>query len=368
VLGALRIAATAVLVVAVGGSATAATSHAPGPALATAATGLPGAVFAAPAPSGRPGRLYVVQRAGLVRIVDRGRVLDPPFVDLRSRVASGGLRGLFSLAFDPHYDRTDWFYVGRDGDVYVSRLKAVHGVAARSSEHMLLRVPTPQKDPNSHYGGQVAFGPDGRLYASFGDGGLRATAQDRSTLLGKLVRLDVRSPQPQPETVAVGLRNPWRFSFDAASGDLYIGDVGESSREEVDRIRRSDRGVANLGWPYREGSLRVRPAPGGVEGRLLGPLVEYRHARGRCNSVTGGYVYRGKTIRALSGRYVYGDLCGGVWSVPAAGGRPRAEPLAPPGLLVSFAEGAAGELYLITLEGRIYEVVGSGGAQYSQSP
>jgi glucose/arabinose dehydrogenase len=353
--------AAVLVVLSVGAASAAPPSGTPGPALAAVATGLPGAVFAAPAPSRLPGRLYVVQRAGLVRIVDRGgRVRDQPFLDLRSRVASGGLRGLYSLAFDPQYRRTGWFfvnYVGRDGDIYVSRFTAVHGIGFRSSERVLLHVPAPRKDAFGHYGGQVVFGPDGRLYASFGDDNQPDAAQDPSTLLGKLVRLDIHVGQPKPEIVAVGLRNPWRFSFDPVTRDLYIGDVGDMRREEIDRLPHGSPGVANFGWPYWEGSLRVRTTPAGLMGPLLRPLVEYRHARGHCSSVTGGYVYRGETLPSLRGRYIYGDLCGGVWSVAAAGGAQRAEPLAPPGLLVSFAEGPHGTLYLVTLEGRIYEVV-----------
>ena len=327
-------------------------------------SGLPGAVFAAAAPSRRPGRLYVVQRTGLVRIVDRGHILDPPFLDLRGRVAGGGLRGLYSLAFDPRYADTGWVfvnYVGRDGDVYVSRFTAVHGVAARSSARVLLRVPAPRKEAFGHYGGQVAFGPDGRLYASFGDDLLGEAAQEAGTLLGKLVRLDVRAAQSVPEIVAVGLRNPWRFSFDPSTGDLYVADVGDTRREEIDRLPRRFRGVANFGWPYFEGSLALRDRPAGLAGRLVPPFVEYRHARGRCSSVTGGYVYRGQLLDSLRGRSVYGDLCGGVWSVPVAGpARSDAEPLVPPGLLTSFALGAANELYVVTLTGRIDEVVPAG--------
>lgn len=332
------------------------------PALVLVATGLPGAVFAAPAPSGRPDRLYVVQRTGLVRILDHARVLDPPFLDLRDRLSGGGLRGLFSLAFDPGYAENGRFfvnYVGRDGDVYVSQFTAVHGVGARSSERVLLRVATPRKDPFAHYGGQVAFGPDGQLYASFGDDATADAAQDADTLLGKLVRIDVRAKMPQPQVVAIGLRNPWRLSFDPVSRDLYIGDVGDTRREEIDRLPPGFRGVANFGWPYFEGSLPTQKAPQQLAGRVLAPFAEYRHVRGRCNSVTGGYVYRGSALPSLRGRYMYGDLCGGVWSVPAngrSGSIRRAEPIAPPGLLTSFAEGADHTFYLITLEGRVYEV------------
>lgn len=333
----------------------------PGLRLVPVATGLPGSVFVVPAPSGLPGRLYVVQRTGIVRIVDNGRVLSKPFLDLHALVQSGGLRGMFSLAFHPDYRTNRRFfvnYVGRDGDIYVAQLRSVSGVGAPSSRRTLIRVPTPRKDAFGHYGGQLAFGPDGRLYASFGDGNQPETAQDPSTLLGKLVRLDVDQPGAQPQIVADGLRNAWRFSFDRLTGDLYIGDVGDHLREEVDRLPARFSGIANFGWPIWEGSVHVHPADTAGPGRILPPLLEYRHAPKRCNSITGGLLYRGG-LRRLNGRYVYGDLCGGVWSVSVQGGVARdrrPEPLAPPGLLVSFGEGPQGELYVVSLQGRIYEV------------
>jgi glucose/arabinose dehydrogenase len=220
-------------------------------------------------------------------------------------------------------------------------------------------VPTTNKHAFGHYGGQLAFGPDGDLYASFGDADQPESAQDPTTLLGKLVRLDVDTPGAEPEIRALGLRNPWRFSFDRATEDVYIGDVGQDRREEVDRLPRAFRGLANFGWPVWEGSVRARPVPPGLLGRVLPPFVEYLHAKGRCNAVTGGYVYRGSRLRRLNGRYIYGDLCGGVWSVTVRGGvarDKREEPLSPPGLLVSFAEGWRGELYIVALNGGIYEV------------
>ncbi len=330
--------------------------------LVPVASGLPGAVFVVPAPSRLPGRAYVVQRAGVIRIVDEDRVLDQPFLDIRSQVLAGGLRGMFSLAFHPDYPRNGMFfvnYVGRDGDIYVSRFKAVHGVGAVSSRRVLLRVLVAKKEAFGHYGGQLAFGPNDRLYASFGDTKQPETAQDPTTLQGKLVRIDVDKPGAKPEIVAVGLRNPWRFSFDRATGDLYIGDVGETRREEIDRVPRGFGGIANLGWPFMEGSLRIRPVPAGLTGRIVPPFLEYRHGGERCYSVTGGYVYRGDRLRDVRGRYLYGDLCGGVWSVAVAGGVARdrrPETLTPPGLLVAFGEGSRGELYVVALNGRIYEV------------
>ncbi len=332
------------------------------PRLVQVATGLPGAVFVAPAPSHLPGRLYVVQKAGRIMIVDRGRVFAKPFLDLRSQVAGGELRGLFSIAFHPDFRHNGEFfvnYVGRDGDVYVVRFRVVHGVAAPGSRRVLIRVPTMTTNPDGHYGGQLAFGPDGRLYVGFGDGNRASSAQDPSTLLGKLVRLDVDTPGSEPQIVAYGLRNPWRMSFDRDTGDLYVGDVGQSRREEVDRLPKGFRGVANFGWPIWEGSIRTAPVPSDLPGRVLRPLLEYAHSAKGCYAVVGGYVYRGTDVPGLSGRYLYADLCGGVWSADVSGRvarNRRAEPLIPPGLVVSFGEGSKGELYIVTLAGRVYEI------------
>jgi glucose/arabinose dehydrogenase len=334
--------------------------------LVPVARGVTGSVFVAPAPSDARGRLYVVQRTGLIRILDHGRLLPEPFLDIRRQVETGGLRGLFSVAFDPDFGGDGRFYVnyvGRDGAVYVTRFRAVHGAGALSSEHVLLRVPTMTNAPYGHYGGELAFGPDGQLYAGFGDAGRGETAQDPATLLGKLVRLDVRKPNPVPEIVAYGLRNPWRMSFDRATGDLYIGDVGESHREEVDRLPRGFRGIANFGWPVWEGSIRTDATSADLAGRVLPPLLEYPHTAKRCYSVVGGYVYRGSALPTLEGRYLYADLCGGVWSVSVRGGvvrDRRVEPLAPPALIVSFGQGAEGELYLVCLNGRVYEIAPAG--------
>ena len=332
-----------------------------GPSLARVASGLPGAVFVTPAPSHLPGRLYVVQKTGRIVIVDGGRRLPRPFLDIRDQVARGELRGLLSMAFHPDFRHNGEFfvnYVGRDGDIYVTRFRAVHGVAARSSRRVLLHVATMTTSAEGHYGGQVAFGADGRLYVGFGDGNRPESAQDPSTLLGKLARLDVDTPGATPEIVAYGLRNPWRISFDRRTGDLYIGDVGGTRREEVDRLPRGFHGVANFGWPSWEGSVRAARESPDLPGRVLPPLAEYLHSASRCYAVIGGYVYRGARIPSLEGRYLYGDLCGGVWSVRISGAVARvrrSEPLTPPRqLVVSFGEDASGELFIVTLNGRVY--------------
>jgi hypothetical protein len=186
-------------------------------------------------------------------------------------------------------------------------------------------------------------------------------AQDPTTLLGKLVRLDVDTPGAEPEIRALGLRNPWRFSFDQATGDVYIGDVGQDRREEVDRLPRAFHGLAKLRLARLGGIGSYSPVPADLPGRVLPPFVEYRHAKGRCTmQVTGGYVYRGSRLKRVNGRYVYGDLCGGRLERdrPRRRGARQARRAAshPPGLLVSFAEGWRGELYIVALTGGIYEV------------
>jgi glucose/arabinose dehydrogenase len=345
-------------------TASAETAQAPSSiALSLFASGLRGPVFAVADPGGRPDRLYVVERAGRIRIVEPGRVLSQAFLDIRSRVRSGGLRGLFSLAFHPRYPSNGRFfvnYVGRGGDIYVDEFRSRRGLGLPLSRRMVLRVETEDTRPYSHFGGQLAFGPDRGLYASFGDSNLGPAAQDPNTFLGKLVRLDVDEPVSPPRIVAYGLRNPWRFSFDRAKGDVYIGDPGDRLREEINFLPSGFEGVANFGWDVYEGSILRRPLVS-MPGQLRAPMIEYRHKGKRCWSVTGGYVYRGRRLIELLGRYLYGDLCGGVWSVRSRRGKAidrRAERLFP-GTLASFAEGADGELYAVNLTGTIIAIVPS---------
>ena len=324
--------------------------------------GLRSPVFVAPAPSGRSDRLYIVEQAGRIRIADGPRLLPRPFLDLRSRVRSGGLRGMFSLAFDPRYDRNHRFfvnYVGRDGNIHIGSFRTHRGFAIPRSHRNVLTVPTINKGPYSHYGGALVFGPDRRLYASFGDSGDGSSSQSESTLLGKLVRIDVDHPRRVPVVVAYGLRNPWRFSFDRATGAIYVGDAGGDLREEVNRLPKNMSGKANFGWDIYEGNIQRKPVPDGLPGVLVKPFVVYRHQPRRCNSVIGGYVYRGNRVPSLRGRYVYGDLCGGVWSVSLRQGKAadrRPEPFNPPGILSSFGEGIDGELFVLSFDGHVYRV------------
>jgi glucose/arabinose dehydrogenase len=293
-----------------------------------------------------------VEQGGLVRVVAGGRLLPRPFVDLRRVVLGKQLAGLLSLAFAPDYRRSRRLYVdyvGRDRDLHVVEYRSDGDRALPSTARELLHVVVPSKSPDTHYGGQLAFGPDGALYVGIGDGSDGAAAQDPASLRGKLVRLDVRRRSSEPEVVAYGLRNPWRFSFDRSTGDLYLGDVGADTWEEVDRLPRGTRWPVNLGWPAYGGRVRTNePRPTGP-GRLIFPVLVYHHRPKRCGAVIGGYVYRGRAVPALRGRYVFADFCAGnVTSFRVARGRAQGLRLeARLGTLVSsFGEDARGELYV----------------------
>jgi glucose/arabinose dehydrogenase len=327
------------------------------------AQGLASPTYVAAAP-GEPRNRYVVEQPGRIRVLVRGRLRATPFLDIRGRVESGGEQGLLSVAFDPGYRRNHLFYVDytdRNGDTRVVRFRASGGRAVLSSAKQLLFVRQPY--PN-HNGGQVQFGPDGLLYVGMGDGGSAGDpgnrAQNLSSRLGKLLRTSVRTSRPSWRMAAYGLRNPWRFSFDRANGDLYVGDVGQGDWEEVDYRTRAQLGRRwNFGWPIYEGTHHFKDGPSSSAAPYVPPVAEYSHAGGHC-SITGGYVYRGKAIPDLRGRYLYGDYCSGaVWSLQISGGRAagtRREPIRIPELS-SFGEDAAGELYATSLSGRVWKLV-----------
>lgn len=321
--------------------------------LVVVARGLESPVHVTQAP-GEPNRLYVVEQIGRIRVIERGRTR--PFLDVRAKVVAGGEQGLLGLAFSPTYARDRTFYVNytaRDtGDTTIVRYRANHAGALPASARVVLRVEQPYAN---HNGGHLLFGPDRRLWIGLGDGGSGGDpenrAQDPDSRLGKMLRLNVGAADPQPEIVAVGLRNPWRYSFDRKTGDLWIGDVGQGEVEEIDRWQRPGRELVNFGWDVYEGSRSFEQKPLGP-GRLIQPVAEYTHARG-C-SVTGGYVYRGKALPRLAGRYVYGDYCSGtIWSIPATGRQVRVEPVRVPDLS-SFYESLDGEqLYAVALSGTV---------------
>jgi glucose/arabinose dehydrogenase len=295
-------------------------------------------------------------------VVESGRVRPGVFLDVRNRTEGGGEQGLLGLAFDPGYAKNRFLYVNytdRSGDTRVVRFRTNGRRALAGTARELLRVDQPY---SNHNGGDLAFGPDGGLYVGLGDGGAggdpEERAQDMGTYLGKMLRLDVRRPGSAPEIVGLGLRNPWRYSFDRATGDLYIGDVGQGSLEEIDFTPRSSPGLENYGWDLYEGSRRFEEGDPGP-GKLVFPVFEYGRAEGSC-TVVGGYVYRGKARAAMRGRYVFGDYCSGiVWSLRVRGGEAtsvRREPFRIGGL-TSFGEDLAGELYAVSQgDGTLYRL------------
>jgi glucose/arabinose dehydrogenase len=323
-------------------------------------------VYVTSAP-GDSDRLFVVEKTGAIRIIEAGVVGDRPFLDLSGAVSGGGEQGLLSMAFDPDHAANGRFYVcytDADGTVRVAVYRVAsddRGIADPNSREELLALPQPYAN---HNGGQLQFGPDGLLYLGTGDGGgagdPQARSQDPGNQHGKILRIDPRSRQPTAEVYAVGLRNPWRFSFDRTTGALWIGDVGQSEREEVDYLPPDEPPGANLGWNGYEGSLVYDRgiAAGLDEDALVWPATEYGHDEGR--SVTGGYVYRGSALPALRGHYVFGDFASGrVWTLDGPEGVRR--PLeGADGLLdsiASFGEDSAGELYIVSLEGSVHRVV-----------
>jgi glucose/arabinose dehydrogenase len=326
--------------------------------LVTVATGLASPVYVA-APQNERNRLYVVEQAGRIRIVEKGKIVST-FLDIAGLVRSGGEQGLLSVAFHPDYASNGLFYVNYtdvNGDTRVVEYRSRSGGSPQEVRE-LLAVDQPYAN---HNGGQLEFGPDGLLYVGMGDGGSGGDpenrAQDMSTRLGKLLRLDVDRPGAEWQIVALGLRNPWRFSFDRTTGDLYIGDVGQSEWEEIDFRARSSTGLANYGWDVYEGTHSFEQKSPSSSGQLVSPIFEYSHANG-C-SVTGGYVYRGSKVAGAKGRYFFGDYCSGrIWSLVVKGGKATNVKLHPFRVdgLTSFGENAAGELFLAASNGTIYRL------------
>ncbi|HEY7003991.1 MAG TPA: PQQ-dependent sugar dehydrogenase [Gaiellaceae bacterium] len=306
-----------------------------------------------------PDRLYIVEQPGEVRVLENGKLLPEAFLDVHDQVVSGGEQGLLSLAFDRDYASNHLFYVDytdTNGDTRVVEFEAVAG-SAPVQRRQLLFVDQPY--PN-HNGGQLAFGPDGRLYVGMGDGGSGGDpenrAQDLSQRLGKLLSLDPHGSD-EWRMEGYGLRNPWRFSFDRENGDLWIGDVGQGSWEEIDHTPRSSPGLENYGWDVYEGTHIFEDKDPNPAGHLVMPVYEYSHDEG-C-SVTGGFVYRGEDVPAATGRYFFGDYCSGtVWSLVLQDGKARdVTKVGEIEQLSSFGEDAAGELYAASLTGKIFELV-----------
>lgn len=306
-------------------------------------------------------RLYAVEQVGRIRYLVNGQVRGT-FLDIRERIVSGGEQGLLSVAFHPAYARNHRFYVNytdRGGHTRVVEFRSRNGRGLKSSARQLLLVPQPYAN---HNGGQLQFDRNGLLYVGMGDGGSGGDpgnrAQRMNERLGKLLRINPLRRGARWQSVGLGLRNPWRFSFDRANGDLYIGDVGQNAWEEIDYRPRAQVGaLANYGWKRFEGNARFSDTALGP-GQLVAPVHVYANDGENC-SVTGGYVYRGRTVASAVGRYFFGDYCSGsVWSLRIEGGRAvdfRREAFRAASL-TSFGESAAGELYLATADGRILKL------------
>jgi glucose/arabinose dehydrogenase len=322
------------------------------------------------------GRVFIVEQPGRIRVLVDGQLLEAPLLDITERVDdSSNEQGLLGLAFHPDYENNGFFYLNytrNGGDTIIARYQVTGNpnIADPNSEFKLLDVSQPF--PN-HNGGAVAFGPDGYLYLGLGDGGAGGdpfgNAQSVNTLLGKVLRIDVNAGDPyaippdnpfangggRPEVWTYGLRNPWRLSFDRATGDMFIGDVGQGAWEEVDFLTAGSSGGANYGWDYREGAHAYE---GNAPAGLVDPVAEYSHDVGGC-SITGGYVYRGPSLPEWQGVYFYGDYCSGfVWGlIPSALGW-QSRLLFETGARISgFGEDEAGELYLANLQGAVYRLV-----------
>jgi glucose/arabinose dehydrogenase len=304
---------------------------------------------------GEPGRLYVVEQGGTIQVLQNGKRRSAPFLDIRNLVTAGGEQGLLGLAFHPSYPKVRKLYVqytARDGSTKVVEYRT-NGTRA-SSPRLLFS----SRDPyGNHNGGMLAFAPNGRLNFTMGDGGSGGDPENRAqnsrSLFGKLLSLNVATKGLKIE--AFGLRNAWRFSFDRANGDLYIGDVGQGSVEEIDYIPAASPGLENYGWDVYEGRSKFEDKAVGP-GKLVFPVAQYSHDEG-C-SITGGYVYRGSNA-SLRGRYIYGDYCSGlVWSFKIVGGKATAlrQEAFKISSLTSFGEDTAGELYAVSQGGTIYRL------------
>ncbi len=333
------------------------------------------------APAGDP-RLFIVEQAGRIRIVESGQLLAQAFLDIRDRVASGGEEGLLGVAFHPNYAGNGYFYVdythlnnARDTLYTLIERYSVSPApdSADSASHkVILRIVQPY---TNHNGGLVMFGPDGMLYIGMGDGGSGGDpenrAQNRDSLLGKLLRIDVDHGDPYaipasnpfaagggaPEIWALGLRNPWRYAFDRAAGLLYIADVGQNLWEEVS-VAPAAQGGLNYGWRIMEG-LHCFNATSCSSTGLVQPVVEYGHANG-C-SITGGFVYRGTRAPSLVGQYFYSDYCSGwmrsfAYANGAVTGQTTWSLNVSLGNVLSFGEDSAGELYVLSGGGSVYRI------------
>lgn len=327
------------------------------------------------------GRLFVVEQGGRVLILRAGTVAEQPFLDITDRVGCCGERGLLSLVFHPRFVENGLFYVDYtdlNGDTQIVRFAVSTDDPDSTDLSTATTILSVEQPAANHNGGRLRFGPDGYLYLSLGDGGggNSHNGQQLDTLLGKLLRIDVDHqgaelpyaippdnpfvavPGARPEIWAYGLRNPWRFDFDRETGDIWIGDVGSATYEEVNLIPAGSGGGQNFGWDEMEGTTCRDPQGTSNCADFVAPVSGFDRDEGCV--VTGGTVYRGTTVPALSGVYLFADYCGGgIWGLgrDAAGNWATAGPVATGSRVVSFGHDAAGELYVVDLDGSVSRIV-----------
>lgn len=324
-------------------------------------------------------RLFVVEQPGRIRIVKDGQLLERPFLDITDKVlTNGNEQGLLSVAFHPDYAANGQFWVNytrvRDGATVIERYTVSRADPDRADAQSGKVILVVAQTEANHNGGLVKFGPDGYLYVGMGDGGgggdrhgSIGNGQDLNALLGKILRLDVTNqdtyaiPASNPfgtEIWSYGWRNPWRFSFDRATDDLYLADVGQNAYEEVHFQPASSTGGENYGWRIMEGTHCFDPSQGCDQAGLVLPIAEYSHDEGGC-SITGGYVYRGSQYPAMQGTYFFGDYCSGfIWSLQRSGDQWEMTKRLESGVQISsFGEDVNGEVYVVDHGGAIYQLV-----------
>ena len=338
-------------------------------------------VYAAEAP-GAENLLFIVEQPGTIRVQRDGNTVNRPFLDLRNRVLYGGEQGLLSVAFDPGYASNRRFYVyyvNNAGNIEVDGFRRSSGDATKAKAKSREEVIVVKHPINTnHNGGQLQFGPDGKLYMGTGDGGSggdpNGNAQNKRSLLGKLLRIDPKKdggykvPKSNPfrdgggagEVYALGLRNPYRFSFDSKTGDIYIGDVGQERWEEVDTASQDGLRGANFGWNIFEGDHPYEG--GGAPAKYHPPIFEFSSAGGSDNcAITGGYVVRDPSVPALEGRYLYSDYCNSIlrsFDPQNPGSTDESTDLIPsPGAASGFGEGRNGQIYVTSLSGPVYKLI-----------
>ncbi|MDH5377442.1 MAG: PQQ-dependent sugar dehydrogenase [Gammaproteobacteria bacterium] len=323
-----------------------------------------------------PQRWFVLEQQGVIRSFKTGDTKSTVVLDIGDRVESGGEKGLLGMAFHPRFPETKELFVSYTGKIkgeltsIVSRF-SIDPRSLQADPRSEKRIITVEQPYSNHNGGQISFGPDGFLYISWGDGGWagdpKNNGQNTQTLLGALLRLDVNThpyttpkdnpfignpEKGRPEIYAYGLRNPWRWSFDRKTGELWMADVGQNAWEEINIVKKG----GNYGWPLREGTHCYRNDPC-LDSKLIDPIHEYDHAQGQ--SITGGYVYRGNKLGQLQGQYIFGDFVSGkIWSLTIERNKTQVQRVLDTTLnIASFAEDLSGEVYVLSYgDGLIYRI------------